>query len=141
MRGSICEWETKVSAQRLLPEKIIVVYYRWCHVSSLRGPHQTRYLQNLAGKHHRYLSFDYQANDFNSAGPEKLASDDQLYSAATGFVNQYCLILPCFLWEEFFAALNRVSVYEETKAAELKISKDTTIIQRTPRMSLTSKII
>lgn len=82
----------KLVHKGLLPEKIIVVYYRRCHVSSLIGPHQTRYLQNVGGKHHRYLSFDYQANDLNSVGPEKLASDDQLYSAATGFVNQYCLI-------------------------------------------------
>lgn len=112
------------------------------YLSSVRGPDQTRYLQNVAGKPQRYLSFDYQViNDLNSEGPEKLASDDQLYSAATGFVNQHCLVLPCFLWEEFSAALNRVSVYEETKAAELKTSKDTTIIQRMPRMSLTSKII
>lgn len=72
---------------------------------------------------HRSLSFDYQTNDFNSAGPEKLASDDQLHSSATGFVNQYYPTLPCFLWEEFFAAPSRIFIYEETKPAELKISK------------------
>ena len=56
-------------------------------------------------------------------GPEKLASDDQLYSGVAHIANQYYSTQLSFLWEEFFAALSRMSGYEETKPVELKISK------------------
>lgn len=88
----------KLAHKRLLPEKkVIIVHYRSRHASSLRGPHQTRYLQNIGRNPHRYLRFDSLANNFNLVGPEKLASDGQLHSDAIGFIHQYCLTLPCFL--------------------------------------------
>lgn len=39
------------------------------------------------------------------------------------FATWYCTTLPSFLREEFFAAVNRLSGYEETKPVELKIYK------------------
>lgn len=53
-------------------------------------------------------------------GPEKLASDDQLYSGAADIANKYYSTQLSFLWEEIFAALSRMSGYEETKPVELK---------------------
>lgn len=124
--------------KRLLPEKITVFHYRCLSKAiALRGHPRVDICKILGGKPHRYLSFAHPAIDFSSVSPEKLASDDQAYSGATGFANQHYSTLPSFLWEEFFPALTRMFGYEETKPIELKIFKTKTKPQQRYKVHLT----